>query len=485
MTGHDLPIHFFTIVLNGQPFIRYHVDVFRTLPFRWHWHVVEGVAELAHDTAWSLAGGGRIDETLHFKGLSNDGTSQYLDRVASEFPESVTLYRKPVGAFWDGKREMVAAPLANVKEPCLLWQVDADELWRQEQIVAMRRLFQMQPGRSAAFYWCDYFVGPDLVITTRYNYAQNPAVEWLRTWRFVPGMQWLAHEPPTLIARESSGRLVNVGAIAPFTHDETEAVGARFQHFSYATEDQLRFKAIYYAEGNAESWRRMNTEVRRAKFLRDYFPWVKDFTMVDRAARASVLPWAEPQSDGDWRFLSPEEIVTRKHQRKPPSPRIVVDCTLSPMAPTTVNETWLALLREWATTGFHDHVVLLDRGGSTPRFEGICYRSIPLTSADERGLLQRVCEELDATLLLTARNLPARVTPTVLIHGLDSSSGRVTTTTNVSAHLVFSEHEKQVLIGAYPHIDPARVIIVGAGPGTTTHSVPSVETALREIAARL
>jgi hypothetical protein len=485
MIEHDLPIHFFTIVLNGQPFIRYHLDVFRALPFRWHWHVVEGVAALAHDTAWSVAAGGRIDDTLHSKGLSNDGTSQYLDRIAGEFPHSITLYRKAPGSFWDGKREMVAAPLANVQEPCLLWEVDADELWRPEQISAMRRMFQMQPGRTAAFYWCDYFVGPDLVITTRYNYAQNPAVEWLRTWRFVPGMQWFAHEPPTLIGRESDGRLVNVAAVAPFTHDETEALGARFQHFSYATEEQLRFKQIYYAEGDLNAWRRMNMELRHAKFLRDYFPWVRDFTMVDRSARASVVPWAEPLSGGDWRFLSTEEIGRRKRERKLPRPRIVLDCTLSPMAPAKLNETWLALLREWAATGFRDHVVLLDRGGSTARIEGICYRSIPFASEDEPDMLQRVCDELDATLFLTARNFTARVTPVVLLHGLNSAPGKIARSANVSAHLVLSEQERQFLLGAHPHIDPARVITVGTGRDAPDHGVRSVEAALREIAAQL
>ena len=484
MSENDLSIHFFTIVLNGQPFIRYHIDVFRTLPFRWHWHVVEGVAALRHDTAWSVAAGGRIDTTLHSNGLSNDGTSQYLDRIAGEFPESVTLYRKPHGAFWDGKREMVAAPLANVNGPCLLWEVDADELWRPEQIIVMRRLFQMQPGRTAAFYWCDYFVGPDLVITTRYNYAQNPAVEWLRTWRYAPGMQWFAHEPPTLVARDSSGCVVNVAGIAPFTHDETEAVGARFQHFSYATEEQLRFKAIYYAEGNTDTWRRMNAELTRAKFLRNYFPWVKDFTMVDRAARASVIPWAEPREGGDWLFLSDEQIARRRLERKLPTPRIMLDCTLSPMAPARVNETWMALLREWARTGFSDHVVLLDRGGLTPRFEGICYRSIPPASADERSLLQRVCDEFDATLLLTSRSSAARVTPTVLLHGPNPSPAQFTTRSDISAHLVFSEHEREVLTRAHPDIDPAHVITVGIGRDASSRGVLSVEDALRKIASR-
>ena len=484
MLEQDLPIHFFTIVLNGQPFIRYHLDVFRELPFPWHWHVVEGVAQLAHDTAWSLAAGGRIDDTLHRNGLSNDGTSQYLDRIAGECPRAVTLYRKPTGSFWDGKREMVAAPLSNIKGACLLWQVDADELWRPEQIVAMHELFRSQPGRSAAFYWCDYFVGPDIVVSTRYNYAQDPQVEWLRTWRFSPGMQWLAHEPPTLVSRDPSGRVFNVAAIAPFTHDDTEAAGARFQHFSYVTEEQIRFKQIYYAEGHAENWRRMNAELRRSRFLRDYFPWVTDLTMIERAARAGVVPWAET-GDRDWRFLSRQEIEARRREQRSAGLTIMLDSTFSPTAPVRVNETWLALLREWWATGFCDHVVLLDRGGSTPRLEGLRYRSIPLMSADEPDLLQRVCDEAGATLFLSARNSASRRTPTVLLHGLDPDLGSTTVSAKALAHLVASDRERRLILAANLNLDPANVISIGIGPAPLGPGAVSAEQALRDLAARM
>jgi hypothetical protein len=133
--GVDVPVHFFTIVLNGEPFIRYHLDVLRQLPFRWHWHIVEGVASLVHDTAWSVDAGGRIDQAAHAGGLSVDGTTAYVDEIASAEPERISVYRKPGGVFWDGKREMVSAPLENIREECLLWQVDADEYIRLEQIV--------------------------------------------------------------------------------------------------------------------------------------------------------------------------------------------------------------------------------------------------------------------------------------------------------------------------------------------------------------
>ena len=203
--GEDLPVHFFTIVLNGEPFIRYHETMLAKLPFRWHWHVVEGVAALRHDTAWSTATGGRVTDDIHRDGRSNDGTSEYLDDLARRFPGQVTIHRKPPGEFWDGKKEMVNAPLPAIDEECLLWQMDADELWTVDQVAEMRRLFIAQPERGAAYYWCWYFVGPGQVISTRFNYAQNPGQEWLRTWRFRPGDHWAAHEPPTLVRPRPEG----------------------------------------------------------------------------------------------------------------------------------------------------------------------------------------------------------------------------------------------------------------------------------------
>ncbi len=485
MPQEELPVHFFTIVLNGQPFIRYHLDIFRQLPFRWHWHVVEGVAQLVHDTAWSVSDGGRIEPSLHREGRSNDGTSEYLDSIVTAFPDAITLYRKPPGVFWDGKREMVAAPLTNIKEPCLLWEVDSDELWQPEQIETMRRLFREQPRRTAAFYWCDFFVGPEIVVSTRYNFAQLAPWEWLRTWRFAPGMQWLSHEPPTLAWPGRNGKMFDVAWIEPFTQDETEAAGVKFQHFSYVTEEQMRFKEIYYGERIAiEKWRRLNSDLRRSVFLRDYFSWVRDFAMVDRVARACVVPWAEP--DGrDWRFPSPQEIDRRRQEQKLPAPQIVLDPAFSASAASEANEFWAALIREWLRTGFLDHVVFLDRGGTTPRQSGLRYRSIPLASTDaEPALLQRICNETDATLFVSARNTVPTATSTVFIHGLGDGVPLKAQARIAAAHLVFSEEGKRRLLASMPDIDPANVFAVRHGQASGPEDYPAAEQALRDIAAR-
>ena len=281
----ELPVHFFTIVLNGEPFIRHHIEAFSTLPFRWHWHIVEGVAELVHDTAWSLPSGGRIPEEFHRNGLSNDGTSAYLDELAARFPDQVTLYRKPDGTFWNGKLEMVNAPLANIREECLLWQVDSDELWETTQIATMHTMFAAQPGKTAAFFCCHFYVGQDLVTTTVNTYGNNTSYEWLRCWRYEPGDQWKAHEPPALMRpeRDTPDHFIDVGHLKPFLHSETIAAGLVFRHYAYALESQVAFKEKYYGyNGALNNWKTLQNQSDMPVMLRDFFPWVHDETQVNR-----------------------------------------------------------------------------------------------------------------------------------------------------------------------------------------------------------
>jgi hypothetical protein len=279
MDASALPIHFFTIVLNGHPFIRHHIQEFKKLPFRWHWHVVEGVAALRHDTAWSLRTGGKIPDT-HRHGLSADGTTEYLDDLARQYRQNMTVYRQLPDRTWDGKRAMVIAPLPHIREECLLWEIDVDEIWTAAQFQSARELFLSHPEKTAARYWCWYFAGPRLVITTRNCYG-NSRGEWLRTWRFRPGMGWASHEPPVLIEPIGGDHWRDVSFINPFTQEETEAAGLVFQHYAYTLIQQLEFKEQYYGYRDAVAhWLRLQRATTFPVRLGDYFPWVTDKTMV-------------------------------------------------------------------------------------------------------------------------------------------------------------------------------------------------------------
>ncbi|MCC3529438.1 MAG: class I SAM-dependent methyltransferase [Microcoleus sp. PH2017_22_RUC_O_B] len=418
----ELPLHFFTIVLNGEPFINYHIEVFKQLPYQWHWHIVEGVADLKHDTAWSLQNGGRITDEIHSNGRSNDGTAEYLDELAQLYPENVTVYRKPEGIFWEGKREMVNAPLENINEECLLWQVDVDELWTVEQICTARQMFIYHPEKTAAFYWCWYFVGEKLVISSRNCYAQNPAQEWLRTWRFKPGYVWVAHEPPRLAEPLSDGESRDVAAVNPFVHEETETRGLVFQHFAYVTPDQLQFKEQYYGYVNAVSeWRVLQAQTKFPVRLSQYFSWVQDGTMVDTANSCGVTPMAKREKDTNiWEFGSPDELPRKIALTTPrATPTILIDGVFFQLYRTGIARVWNSLLEEWAKDGFCQHIILLDRAGTAPKIVGIRYLTIPAynyeTTDADREMLQQICDREGADLFISTYYTTPLSTPSVFM----------------------------------------------------------------------
>jgi glycosyltransferase involved in cell wall biosynthesis len=490
--SHDeLPIHFFTIVLNGEPFIRYHIEVLKQLPFPWHWHIIEGVAQLKHDTAWSLAAGGVITDGMHNKGRSNDGTSEYLDELAKAYPNNITIYRKPEGEFWEGKREMVNEPLiTNIREECLLWQIDVDEIWTTEQICNAQKAFIENPEKTAAFYWCWYFVGENLIISTRNCYAQNPKQDWLRTWRFKPGCLWIAHEPPVLAAPLPTGKWVNVAQINPFTHAETEREGLIFQHFAYVTPKQLRFKEQYYGYKNAiTKWQTLQSQTRFPVYLRDYFPWVGDNTMVNLAESLGVVPLMQKDVIGDnWKFWRSEDLpkFVRKKRR---SPTILIDGVFFQLYSTGIARLWRSVLAEWAKTEFANHIILLDRA-NTAKVPGIRYRALPAysynnTDADKQ-MLQQVCDEEGADLFISTYYTTPISTPSVFM-AYDMIPEVLGANFNepmwrekhhaighASSYISISESTARDLVKFFPDITPNEVTVAHCGvaptftPATTT-----------------
>jgi FkbM family methyltransferase len=482
----SLPIHFFTIVLNGKPFIRYHVEIFKQLPFKWHWHIIEGVADLKHDTSWSLKLGGQITDEIHHNGRSNDGTSEYLDELARLYPDNSTVYRKPEGLFWDGKQEMVNAPLSNIQEECLLWQVDVDELWTVEQLCAGRHMFISNPDKTAAFYWCWYFVGKNLVISTRNCYAQNPQQEWLRTWRYKPGAVWVAHEPPRLVEPLPDGRWRNVAEVNPFVHEETEQLGLIFQHFAYVTPDQLRFKERYYGYTNAVSnWEALQTQTKFPLLLREYFSWVGDDTMVDTTQSCGVVPIAERKlSSNNWRFLSTEEVQLKTVQKpESSSPKIIVDGVFFQLYQSGIARVWKSLLEEWAVNGFTQYIVVIDRAGTAPKISGIRYRLAPAydyrrTDAD-REMLQQVCDEEAANLFISSYYTTPLSTPSVFMAydmipevlggNLDSPMWREKHhgIRHASTYIAISENTARDLVKFFSHISSESITVAPCGVKST------------------
>lgn len=291
-------IHFMTIVLNGQPFIEYHINILKKLPFKWHWHIIEGLADLTHDTAWSKTHGATVPQKFQKNGRSIDGTAEYIDNIAKQFPENITVYRKK--GLWDGKTEMVSAPLKNMKEACILFQIDSDEIWTLEQLIDIRNLFKNNLQKHSAYFLTDFFFGEKLVLINFNKYGNNLDQEWLRVWRYQPGDRWVSHEPPRLV-RSMYGADIDVAKINPFTHIETESHELIFQHYPYVTKQQIEFKSQYYGDRSlVTKWEELQKVKSFPVKLKDYYNLVTDDTLVDIVKSQGISPILIKSKTGKW-----------------------------------------------------------------------------------------------------------------------------------------------------------------------------------------
>ncbi|OYU53630.1 MAG: hypothetical protein CFE27_01765 [Alphaproteobacteria bacterium PA1] len=485
----QLPVHFFTIVLNGEPFIRYHEEMLSKLRCDWHWHVIEGVADLVKDTAWSVAAGGNIPASLHHLGRSNDGTTEYLDDLKARFPNNVTIYRKPDNVFWHGKQEMVAAPIPFIKEHCLLWQVDADELWTAPQVERMREMFLNEPDRTAAFFWCNYYVGPTRGISTRYCYAQNPNVEWLRVWQFEPGMVWEKHEPPVLAKTDpDTGALIDMGHANPFKHLDTEREGLVFDHFAYVTAEQARFKESYYGYKNAvDQWQALQAHKSGSGLLKDYFAWVSDNTMFDTAERLGWNPLAfVDEKTNSWHFRSQPSLkqssakavalpAARDAAMPNKKPKIIVDGIFHQLSASGIARLWNNQMRAWVESGVADRVVMLDRGGTAPRIDGVIYHTIPKLNTDDMlgdsRLLEETCQLLGGDIFISTYYTTPTKTPTIF-YGYDMIPEIIGKNLEdvwwqqkragiqfADGHIMISKFSAKEMCRFHPYIDPKSVLV--------------------------
>jgi len=362
----------------------------------------------------------------------------------------------------------VNRPLTRIAEDALLWEIDADEIWTAGQLAAGRKLFLDHPSKTAALYWCWYFVGPDLVISTRNCYANNPQMEWLRTWRFRPGMRWAAHEPPVLVEPLADGRYRSVAQVDPLLHAETEAAGLVFQHYAYATREQVRFKEDYYGyRGAVARWAALQAAEEFPVMLRDYFPWVRDETQVDRA-----------ESYVAQKLVELPKVATAPRggfAADAPRPRVIVDAVFFQMYQTGIARVWREILRQWAADGFGAHVLVLDRAGTAPRIDRIAYRTVgafDYARADEdRRMLQRVCDEERADVFVSTYYTTPVTTPSVFmahdmipeIYGWDLRQAmwveKHAGIRHAAAFVAVSEATKRDLLKFFPSLDAEKVTV--------------------------
>jgi hypothetical protein len=307
-------------------------------PVEWEWHIVEGVAK-GRAKNWSPYSTGDIPHQFYDDcGLSTDGTSTYLNDLEKKFPNNVKIYRKTKlskdcdsnnAHMWRDKLEMCNAVIQALDSPCLLIQIDVDELWTADMLASSLALFNglhlpvlnetgltssgasrniltepaMQNPKCAYFH-CHFFITKDLVTITPDQYSHSN-YEWLRMWVFEPGMLWLDHAPPTLAKWDAEKQhwfaLANLpGQDTPcLTNAFTESHGLVFSHYAYVLPNQVSFKEHFYGYKDAyKEWASLNRKGEEllqletsagdgshsAVHIADYLNWVPVGVFADTAA---------------------------------------------------------------------------------------------------------------------------------------------------------------------------------------------------------
>ena len=155
---------------------------------------------------------------------------------------------------------------------------------------------------------------------------------------------------------------------------------------------------------------------------------------------------------------------------------------------TGIARVWRSLLTEWVNTELGQHIVILDRGQTAPQIPGLRYRTIPPFSYQnlegDRQLLQQICDEENADLLISTYYTTPLTTPTVfmgydMIPEVMASLGAPVdlndpmwvakhhAINHASPYLTISENTAQDLQQFFPDIDPAQITVAPCGVSPT------------------
>lgn len=255
-----MKVSVFTICLNSMPTLPAIFFSLNSSRLDWHWYVAEGAAANSHCTNWCQR---------QEPGLSQDGTTQFLDMI-SKHPR-VTVIRKE---WWDGKIEMCNACLSHISNECILIEMDSDEIWRPDVLERFVDYFAEDAKASHAQLKCRYFLGVDILSTNDGSYGNKPG-EWARAWKFTPGDKFESHEPPKL-NQAVKGHILSPTWLA--------MDGIYFDHYSWAFENQVAYKELFYGYSNAMlHWLRLQDNTQwPIEDLRAFLPWVGPGAAADK-----------------------------------------------------------------------------------------------------------------------------------------------------------------------------------------------------------
>jgi hypothetical protein len=262
----------FTIIFNGLHHLQHNNYLETLLPTFDYWVFVEGACNPTGSTRWCQP----ILDKYHNKGHSIDGTLEYLRNMANSNRKVILIENN---GFWSNKDDMVNAAMAfiNSKCPDFFWQIDCDEFWTQDQIVASEYLLRNSKGNTGTFL-SEYYVKDRLIAIG--DWGEGRKLPYNRLWKH-NGKLFKCHEPPIL--EGGNGKV----SLLP----------ARFKHYAYCYESDVLFKQDFYGYDNLyKNWLALDEmipPISISYFLTDK-NWSKSKTLIvssrtDQEERLSLL----------------------------------------------------------------------------------------------------------------------------------------------------------------------------------------------------
>jgi len=185
-------VTFGMIVLNGEPFIKYNLRAL--YPFAHQIIVVEGANH--NSTHCATPDGHSLDTTLEiirtFKQVEDPENKITLVTAEDE--------GHPNG-FWPGEKDEQSQAYAKRATGDWLWQIDVDEFYREEDMLAILKMLVDDPTISTISFpeipfWGSFdFRCDGIFLRMRYS-------EVHRLFKWEKGYKYLTHRPVTIVNRE-------------------------------------------------------------------------------------------------------------------------------------------------------------------------------------------------------------------------------------------------------------------------------------------
>jgi len=298
---------------------------------------------------------------------SEDNTNYILDN----FPDPEKKIKIVHGKF-NEKLEESNAYMANINDDIdYVWQIDADELYTNDDILKIKKMLIDEKPTSVGVRSCSFYGGFDNYLTGFELNKDN----FLRIFKFVKGTTWLSHRPPTM----------NYPYEIQKKHIDSDELwnkyGVQMYHYSYVFPLQVKTKISYYGSLSQDG-------IIEDYFINIYLKWVNSddkYKKIVEEQYNGVHEW-KPHRRGDcyttkFNLKHPETIqrdLNILKQRFNDELSIVMSCYEKEWENIQVSKNQLELNKMELNNNYPPHWInLLNILKTIPNINDIIFHDIP------------------------------------------------------------------------------------------------------------